>query len=122
MIKLELFLTIIVECILVIVLPLIATDMIRKRGRFYCQWSLKRWWLIFLTATMVDIASTYFVVLVRDVPWTAEQNIVVMIFGSSMGHGNVLILENILFLLVSYGIADIVRGPKSRAFFMWFFV
>ena len=79
------------------------------------------WWGIFLSASMIDLLSTYVVFYVRSVSWGAEFNIVVMSLGPLMGHAVVLIGLNIIALIVLYIIASMVRTQKYHKFFAWFF-
>ena len=116
----ELLSTLSVEIVLIFLIPVIGSEMIRTRGLFDL-WSLKRWWLLLAGASIIDLASTYFVVYVRAMTWEVEQNILVLAFGPSMGHGLVLVVENLLALTLFYIVACKVRRPRSFEFFRWFF-
>ena len=69
----KLLTTLSVECILLVLLPLVLSDWIRKNSRFN-QWSLKKWWVIFLGASVADVGSTYigFLFLFRAVDCGAQ--------------------------------------------------
>ena len=109
-----------VEIVLIFLIPIIGSEMIRTRG-LLDSWSLKRWWLVLAGASALDLASTYFVVYVRVMTWEVEQNWLVLVLGPSVGHGLVLVLENVVALVLFYIIACKVRCPRRLKFLRWFF-
>ena len=109
-----------VELMLIFFIPVVGSEVLRKQQWFH-QWSLKRWWLVFMVASIADAASTYFIIHVRSVRWTAELGVVVRGFGSLMGHDEALITFTVLVLIVSYVSACMFATSTYRAFFVWFF-
>ena len=109
-----------VEFILIFFIPVVGSELLRKQQWFH-QWSLKHWWLVFMLASIADVASTYFIIHVRSVQWTAELGVVVRGFGSLMGHDEALITFTVLVLIVSYVSACMFAISTYRAFSAWFF-
>jgi len=111
--------TVAIELILIFFVPVIGSEWIRKHQRL-SQWSLKRWWTIFLCASFVDVGSTYVVIYIRSLPWTTEYNLLVSNFGPLIGYNNIMLGYNVLVILMLYFIACINHPPKRYNFFIWF--
>ena len=116
----ELILSVAVELILIFLIPVIGSELLRKR-QWFSQISLKSWWLIFIAASMIDAASTYVVIHLYSIPWASELNVAIISLGSLMGYDEALMAFTTLTLVIAYIMVYMVGGSSYHKSFAWFF-
>ena len=79
------------------------------------------WFWAFATASMLDVASTYYVVHIRHVSWYRESNPVVQRWGPIMGFDLVFAVWNIVMMGVAYAIGRIVEAGQGELVYAMFF-
>lgn len=104
---------------ILICLPILGGECVRKR-QWFNRWSLKQWWVIFLGASIVDVGSTYFLILIRAMPWTIEHNWLLSYVGPLIGYSNAMLWWNLIIVVTLYAIACMTHPPPRYKSFVWF--